>query len=106
MSVSACLSVLTHSGIVRLSREFKAQTLPNILCMLPVAGFLRQRCKKLCRPTSRFVDDVMFPYDGPYSAKMLRHQPRCKVYGLTPLLHGIRCVISQTVADAKTRPIL
>ena len=54
-----CLSVRQHiTGITRLNRL-------NFLCVLlaavsPSSEFWRH-CNTLCRPTSGFVDDVVFP---------------------------------------------
>jgi len=53
--------------------------------------------------TSGFVDDAMLSYSGPYSGVTLLQQLCCNVvHGLTPMLHGIVCVLSQINVGAKT----
>ena len=43
----------------------------------------------------RFVDDVTFSCDSPSGGVTLLQQPHCNiVHGLTPVLHGISCILS------------
>ena len=52
----------------------------------------------------RFCGKRHVSYNWPFGGLTLLKQPLCNaVYGLTPLLHGIVDVLSQTTADASTR---
>ena len=94
--LSVCLSVRKHiSETTRLNYiKFSVHVAYGCGSIL----FL-WRCDTLC--TSGFVDNVTFCYNRPHGGVTLRQRLRSNLcYGLTPLLRGIGCVLSETTALA------
>jgi len=64
-------------------------------------GMARSFLGGVTLPNSGFVDAVMFICSGPNGGRSLPQQPHCNVmHGLTLLLRGIGCVLSQTTVRA------
>jgi len=92
VGLSVCLSVCPHAHISNHTSKLYQALRTSYL--RPWLGPSPAGCNTLC--TSGFVDDdAMFSYNGPCGdVEALPQQPRCNVvHELTPLLHGIGCVL-------------